>query len=98
MGAWRGRLEEPPSCSIGRRFALLRNDRSGAEPGVASATFGAHDAGTFVGNAVMGLLYGVGATAAYGYAALVAAVAGVIELAAVPSLRLWQAQLEGGGP
>lgn len=66
--------------------------RSGSQAGRAmGALSAARSVGTFVGNLVMGLLYGVGAAYAYGYAALVAAIAGVIVLGALPALRFWQA-------
>jgi MFS family permease len=78
---------EPAAMSV-----LRARSRAGRGFGALSAARGV---GTFVGNVVMGLLYGVGATAAYGYAALVAAAAGAVVLAAAPALRAWQEQREG---
>ncbi len=49
------------------------------------ALTGARSVGLFLGNLVMGLLYGLGADWAYGYAALVGAVAVVIILGALPA-------------
>jgi MFS family permease len=43
--------------------------------------------GVFVGNLVMGLLYGLGAAWSYGYAAIVALAAAAIMLAALPAAR-----------
>jgi len=69
---------EPAAMSVvgsgsntGRGFASLAASRS---------------LGTFVANLAMGLLYGIGAGAAYGYAAAVAVVAAGIVLSAVPKL------------
>ena len=81
---------EPTAMSV-----LRAGSQAGRGFGALSAARGV---GTFIGNVVMGLLYGIGATAAYGYAALVAAAAGVIVLAAVPALRSWQEQREDAGP
>jgi len=73
---------EPTAMSV-----LRAGSRAGRGMGALSA---ARSVGTFVGNLAMGLLYGVGAAYAYGYAALVAAIAGVIVLGAIPALRTWQ--------
>jgi hypothetical protein len=68
--------------------------RSGAAAGRGmGALSSARGVGTFVANLAMGLLYGIGAAYAYGYAALLAAAAGVVVLASVPALRAWQHQL-----
>lgn len=69
-------------------MSLLRSGRrAGRAMGALSA---ARSAGTFVGNLAMGLLYGLGAAYAYGYTALVAAIAAMIVLGALPTLRSWQ--------
>lgn len=73
---------EPTAMSV-----LRSGDRAGRGFGALSA---ARSVGTFVGNLMMGLLYGVGASLAYGYAAVVAALAAVIVLSALPALRDWQ--------
>ncbi|MHB1535230.1 MAG: hypothetical protein ACYC1D_11615 [Acidimicrobiales bacterium] len=60
--------------------------RSGARAGRGfGALSAARSVGTVVGDLVRGLLYSVGASLAYGYAALVAAIAGVIVLGALPA-------------
>jgi len=65
--------------------------RSGARAGQGfGALSAARSVGAFVGNLVMGLLYGVGVSLAYGYAAAVAAIAGIIVLSALPALGKWQ--------
>lgn len=65
--------------------------RSGAQAGRGmGALSSARSIGTFVGNLAMGLLYGVGASFAYAYAGILAAIAGVIVLFAVPAMRSWQ--------
>ncbi|MHB8295416.1 MAG: MFS transporter [Acidimicrobiales bacterium] len=79
---------EPSAMSMLRPGA-----RAGRGFGALSA---ARSAGAFVGNLVMGLLYGAGASLAYGYAALVAAAAGVVVLGALPALRSWQRGAPGG--
>ena len=81
---------EPAALSV-----LRPGGRAGSSFGVLSA---ARSVGTFVGNLVMGLLYAFGAAAAYGYAAAVAATAGIIVLTAVPSLRAWEHQSGGARP
>ncbi len=64
--------------------------RSGSRAGRGFAALSsARGVGTFVGNLAMGVLYTYGAAAAYGYAAVVAASAGVIVLATVSTLRSW---------
>ena len=69
--------------------------RSGTQAGRGfGALSAARGVGTFVGNLVMGLLYGVGASLAYGYAAAVAALAGILVLTALPALRSWQRDRE----
>lgn len=73
---------EPAAMSVLRSGAL-----AGRGFGALSASRGV---GTFAGNLIMGLLYGLGAAAAYGYAAVVAAAAAVIVLGAVPALASWQ--------
>ncbi|HUY97028.1 MAG TPA: MFS transporter [Verrucomicrobiae bacterium] len=80
-----------PGARAGRGFGALSASRS---------------VGTFVGNLVMGLLYGVSVPLAYGYAAVVAAIAGVIVLSTLPPLRTWEHTRDrstcrdggGGGP
>ena len=81
VGASLGVVEtlEPSAMSI-----LGVSRRAGRGFGALSA---ARSAGTFAGNLAMGLLYGVGASAAYGYAAGMATAAAVVVLAAVPALR-----------
>lgn len=74
---------EPTAMSV-----LSSGSRSGRAFGALSAT---RSIGAFAGNLVMGLLYAAGAVAAYGYAAAVAAIAGVVVLLSVPALRRWQA-------
>jgi MFS family permease len=65
--------------------------RTGAHAGRAmGALSAARSIGTFVGNLAMGLLYGVGVSFAYGYAGILAAIAGIIVLFAVPAVRSWQ--------
>jgi MFS family permease len=80
---------EPTAMSVLRSGA-----RTGRGFGALSA---ARSVGTFVGNLVMGLLYGVGPSLAYGYAAVVAAIAGVVVLAAVPALRAWKHNRDPSG-
>ncbi len=70
-------------------------------PGRRAATgFGALTAarsvGLFLGNLIMGLLYGIGAGWAYGYAALVGAAAVVIVLGAIPAAARADRQLGAG--
>ncbi len=72
---------EPAAMSV-----LRSGSRTGRGMGALSA---ARSVGTFVGNLAMGLLYGVSVSLAYGYAAGVAGLAGIIVLVAVPSLRRW---------
>jgi MFS family permease len=72
---------EPTAMSV-----LRSGTRTGRGMGALSA---ARSVGTFVGNLAMGLLYSVSASLAYGYAALVAGLAGVVVLATIPSLRRW---------
>lgn len=62
-----------PGAAAGRGFGALAAARSW---------------GVFVGNLLMGLLYGVAPQAAYGYAALLGAGAAATMLAAVPRARL----------
>lgn len=76
---------EPTTMSV-----LRPGTQAGRGMGALSA---ARSVGSFVGNLMMGLLYGVGVAVAFGYAAVLAAVAGIIVLGAVPRLRTWQ----GGG-
>ena len=65
--------------------------RSGLRAGRGFAGLSAaRSVGTFVGNLMMGLLYGIGASAAYSYAGVVAGAAGIIVLIAVPGIRSWQ--------
>jgi MFS family permease len=70
--------------------------------GSSGRSFGALSAarsiGTFVGNLAMGLLYTIGAYAAYGYAAAVALGAAVVVLAAVPTLRRQEQDARGCDP
>lgn len=73
---------EPTAMSV-----LRAGSHAGRGMGALSA---ARSVGTFVGNLAMGLLYAVGAAYAYGYAAFVAAIAGIIVLGALPTLRSWQ--------
>ncbi len=79
---------EPTAISV-----LRPGRRLGRGMGSLSA---AHAAGAFTGNVVMGVLYGISVSVAYGYAAIVAALAGAIVLVAVPGLRTWQ-RGNGGG-
>ena len=79
---------EPTAMSM-----LRSGTRAGRGFGALSA---ARSFGTFVGNLVMGLLYGVGASVAYGYAAVVAVIAGVIVLGAIPAIRTWQHSRDAG--
>lgn len=72
---------EPTAMSI-----LRSGPRSSHGMGALSA---ARSVGAFVGNLVMGLLYGISVPLAYGYAAFVAGLAGVIVLATIPALRRW---------
>lgn len=65
--------------------------RAGARAGRGFAGLSAaRSVGTFIANLAMGLLYSAGAALAYGYAAVLAAAAGVIVLTATPALRNWQ--------
>ncbi len=80
---------EPTAISV-----LRPGLRLGRGMGSLSASRGV---GAFLGNLVMGLLYSVGVGVAYGYVAVVAAVAGAIVLAAVPGLRTWQRARGDGG-
>lgn len=73
---------EPSAMSVLRTGA-----RTGRAMGALSA---ARSVGAFVGNLVMGLLYGISVSLAYGYAAALAGLAGVLVLASVPALRRWQ--------
>ncbi len=50
----------------------------------------ARSIGTFVGNLAMGLLYSLGAGAAYGYAGIVALIAGALVISAISPIRSWQ--------
>ena len=77
---------EPTAMSV-----LPSGTQAGRGFGALSAARGV---GTFVGNLVMGLLYSVGASLAYGYAAAVAALAGILVLTALPALRSWQRDRE----
>lgn len=80
---------EPTAISV-----LRPGRRLGQGMGSLSA---ARAAGAFTGNLVMGVLYGISVSVAYGYAAIVAALAGAIVLAAVPGLRSWQRGNDDGG-
>jgi hypothetical protein len=73
---------EPTAMSV-----LRSGRRAGRGFGTLSA---ARSVGTFAANLVMGLLYGIGASVAYGYAAVLAAVSAAIVLGAIPALRTWQ--------
>ncbi|MHB1518766.1 MAG: MFS transporter [Acidimicrobiales bacterium] len=73
---------EPTAMSV-----LRTGSRAGRGMGSLSA---ARSVGAFVGNLAMGLLYGISVSLAYGYAAVVAGVAGSIVLIAIPGLRRWQ--------
>ncbi len=70
-----------PGRSAGRGFGALSAARS---------------AGLFVGNLVLGLLYGFGPSWSYTYAAAVAVAAAVVVLRAVPTARLAHARMSGG--
>ncbi len=70
---------EPTAMSV-----LRSGSRAGAGFGALSA---ARSIGTFVANLAMGLLYGISASLAYGYAAILASMAGVVILTAVPAMR-----------
>lgn len=74
---------EPTAMSILRTGA-----QAGAGFGALSA---ARSLGTFVANLAMGLLYGVAVGLAYGYAAVLALLAAVMILTAVPGMRRWVA-------
>ncbi len=89
IGAALGVVEtvEPTAMSI-----LRTGPRAGQAMGALSAS---RSVGTFVGNVVMGLLYGVSAAAAYGYAAAVAGLAAVVVLLAVPTVSRWQRDRPG---
>ncbi len=69
-----------PGRQAGRGFGALTAARS---------------AGLFLGNLIMGFLYGLGADWAYGYAALVGTAAVIIMLAAVPAARRADQQVSG---
>jgi len=73
---------EPTAMSVFRTGA-------GAGRGM-GALSAARSIGTFVANLAMGLLYGLGASYAYGYAAVLATAAGIVVLVSVPSVRIWQ--------
>ncbi len=75
---------EPSSMSL-----LRTGGRTGRAMGSLSS---ARSVGAFVGNLAMGLLYGLGAAFAYGYAAIVAGLAGGLVLSALPALRRWAAR------
>jgi len=69
-------------------MSLIRpGNMTGRGMGALSA---ARSVGTFSANLVMGLLYALSASLAYGYAAILAATAAVVVLGAVPGLRRWQ--------
>lgn len=70
---------EPTAMSILRPGA-----KAGRAMGALSA---ARSTGTFVANLAMGLLYSVSASLAYGYAAALAAVAGLVVLGSLPAMR-----------
>lgn len=91
IGAALGVVEtvEPTAMSI-----LRTGPRAGQAMGALSAS---RSVGTFVGNVAMGLLYGVSAAAAYGYAAAVAGLAAVVVLLAVPTVSRWQRSRPGAG-
>ncbi len=72
-----------PGHSAGRGFGALT---------------GARSVGLFLGNLIMGLLYGLGADWAYGYAAVTGAVAVIVVLAAIPAARRAEQQLQLGAP
>ncbi len=67
-----------PGRAAGRGFGALSAARS---------------IGVFVGNLVLGLLYGLGASWSYTYAAIVAAAAALVVLRAIPAARLAAARL-----
>jgi MFS family permease len=72
-------------------MAALRPGRqAGRGMGALSA---ARSLGLFVGNLVMGLLYGLGADWAYGYAAVVALLAALVVVGAVPTARRAEAAM-----
>ncbi len=71
-----------PGAAAGRGFGALAAARSW---------------GVFLGNLLMGLLYGVAPQLAYAYAAVVGAAAGATMLAAVPRARLSDRRLAEGG-
>jgi MFS family permease len=72
-----------PGRSAGRGFGALSSARS---------------VGLFVGNLALGLLYGLGPSWSYTYAAVVAAAAALVVLRAVPSARLARDRLAEASP
>ena len=72
-----------PGRLAGRGFGALSSARS---------------VGLFVGNLVLGLLYGLGPSWSYTYAAVVACVAAVVVLRALPSARLARDRLAEAAP
>lgn len=78
--------------------SLISLLRPGAQAGRGfGALTGARSVGLFVGNLVMGLLYGVGADWAYGYAAMVGMAAVAIVLGAIPAAQRADRQIQATG-